>query len=197
MLCAHAGICRAIVFSKNLNIRFPPLAMLKFLALSDSGVCNSEVWNIGLAVLVLIVFGLFCSPAFELFEFCLQLNDGQIPMKSFAFRNSEVLSWAHCDSSKPGRSTSRSEIPLLPGKKKNSILFTFISQLRALRVSSSERWVLHSTREYAERVIAEVGLKKPSEALLKRVAEELLQELQGTGLNIPQPFLARAHRWYA
>ncbi|KAK4771495.1 hypothetical protein SAY87_032027 [Trapa incisa] len=88
-----------------------------------------------------------------------------VPMKGFTFRNSKVLSWAHCDSSKPGRSTS------------------------------SERWVLHSTGGYAERVIAEAGLKKPSEALMKRVAEELLQELQGTGLNIPQPFFAKAHRW--
>ncbi|KAB2601965.1 hypothetical protein D8674_002970 [Pyrus ussuriensis x Pyrus communis] len=30
-----------------------------------------------------------------------------IPFKCFSIRSSEVLSWAHCESSKPGRSTSR------------------------------------------------------------------------------------------
>ncbi|KAM1003969.1 hypothetical protein ACFX2C_004219 [Malus domestica] len=30
-----------------------------------------------------------------------------IPLKGFSIRSSEVLSWAHCESSKPGRSTSR------------------------------------------------------------------------------------------
>ncbi|KAJ4726577.1 FAD/NAD(P)-binding oxidoreductase family protein [Melia azedarach] len=38
-----------------------------------------------------------------------------IPVKGFSFQNSEVLSWAHCDSTKPGRS------------------------------ATTERWVLHST----------------------------------------------------
>ena len=31
----------------------------------------------------------------------------QIPLKGFSIKNSEVLSWAHCDSSKPGRSATR------------------------------------------------------------------------------------------
>ncbi|KAL3736047.1 hypothetical protein ACJRO7_025058 [Eucalyptus globulus] len=30
-----------------------------------------------------------------------------IPFKGFSIRNSKVLNWAHCDSSKPGRSTAR------------------------------------------------------------------------------------------
>ncbi|KAJ7948894.1 FAD/NAD(P)-binding oxidoreductase family protein [Quillaja saponaria] len=88
-----------------------------------------------------------------------------IPVKGFSIQNSDVLSWAHCDSSKPGRSTM------------------------------SERWILHSTPEYADRIIAQTGLQKPSDATLTKVAEELLQELQSTGLNIPQPFFKRAHRW--
>lgn len=31
----------------------------------------------------------------------------QLPTKGISFKNSEVLSWAYCDSSKPGRSTTR------------------------------------------------------------------------------------------
>jgi hypothetical protein len=31
----------------------------------------------------------------------------QISVKGFSFKNSEILSWSHCDSSKPGRSTGR------------------------------------------------------------------------------------------
>ncbi|KAL6201918.1 hypothetical protein ACLB2K_025630 [Fragaria x ananassa] len=88
-----------------------------------------------------------------------------IPFKGFSIKNSEVLSWAHCDSSKPGRSTS------------------------------SERWVLHSTMEYAQRIIAETGLQKLSDATLTKVAEELFQELQSLGLIISQPFFKKAHRW--
>ncbi|KAM5586604.1 hypothetical protein ABKV19_005502 [Rosa sericea] len=88
-----------------------------------------------------------------------------IPFKGFSIKNSEVLSWAHCDSSKPGRSTS------------------------------SERWVLHSTMEYAQRIIAQTGLQKLSDATLTKVAEELFQELQSLGLNISQPFFKKAHRW--
>lgn len=30
----------------------------------------------------------------------------QIPVKGFSFKNSNILSWAFCDSSKPGRSTA-------------------------------------------------------------------------------------------
>ncbi|XP_040987544.1 renalase isoform X1 [Juglans microcarpa x Juglans regia] len=88
-----------------------------------------------------------------------------IPTKGFRVVNSEVLSWAACDSSKPGRS------------------------------ATSERWVLHSTVEYANGIIAQTGLVKPSEATLKKVAEELFHELQSTGLDISQPFFKRAHRW--
>lgn len=49
--------------------------------------------------------------------------------------------------------------------------------------------------EYAERVIAEYGLQKPSDATLKKVAEELYQELQSMGFSIPHPFFMKAHRW--
>ncbi|BFG28832.1 hypothetical protein CerSpe_151060 [Prunus speciosa] len=90
-----------------------------------------------------------------------------IPFKGFSIKCSEVLSWAHCDSSKPGRSTS------------------------------SERWVLHSTMEYAQTIIAQTGLQKPSNATLTKVAEELFQELQSMGLNISQPLFRKAHRWGA
>ncbi|KAM1792058.1 hypothetical protein ACFX12_035955 [Malus domestica] len=88
-----------------------------------------------------------------------------IPFKGFSIKSSEVLSWAHCDSSKPGRSTS------------------------------SERWVLHSTMEYAQSVIAQTGLQKLSNATLTKVAEELFQEFQSMGLNIPHAFFKKAHRW--
>lgn len=88
-----------------------------------------------------------------------------VSVKGFSFKNSEILSWSHCDSSKPGRSTA------------------------------SERWVLHSTANYARGVIAQTGLQKPSSATLTKVAEELFQEFQSIGLNIPQPFFMKAHRW--
>ncbi|CAK7323933.1 unnamed protein product [Dovyalis caffra] len=88
-----------------------------------------------------------------------------IPVKGFSFKNSEILSWSHCDSRKPGRS------------------------------STSERWVLHSTANYARGVIAQTGLQKPSSATLTKVAEELFQEFQSSGLNIPRPFFMKAHRW--
>ncbi|KAJ1430707.1 hypothetical protein SESBI_07532 [Sesbania bispinosa] len=63
------------------------------------------------------------------------------------------------------------------------------------RLLHSERWVLHSTAEYAQDIIAQTGLKKPSETTLNKVAEELFQEFQRTGLNISQPFFKKAHRW--
>ncbi|GAV78674.1 NAD_binding_8 domain-containing protein [Cephalotus follicularis] len=88
-----------------------------------------------------------------------------IPVKGFSFRNSDVLSWAHCDSSKPGRS------------------------------ATSERWVLHSTVEYAKGVIKKTGLQKPSNVTLTEVAEDMFQEFQGAGLSSSQPFFRRAHRW--
>ncbi|XP_058219068.1 uncharacterized protein LOC131329734 [Rhododendron vialii] len=88
-----------------------------------------------------------------------------IPIKGFSFNNSEVLSWAFCNSSKPERSTI------------------------------SEQWVLHSTDKYAKGVIAQLGLQKPSNAALANVADELLQEFQATGLDISHPFFKKAHRW--
>ncbi|KAJ9183090.1 hypothetical protein P3X46_006999 [Hevea brasiliensis] len=88
-----------------------------------------------------------------------------IPVKGFSFKNSEVLSWGHCDSSKPGHSTT------------------------------SERWVLHSTAKYARDLIAQTGLQKPSTATLTKVAEELLEEFERTGLHGSQPFFKKAHRW--
>ncbi|RRT82606.1 hypothetical protein B296_00000121, partial [Ensete ventricosum] len=59
----------------------------------------------------------------------------------------------------------------------------------------SECWVLHSTAEYAQGVIARTGLKKLSSGALSKVAEELLREFQATGINIPHPFFMKAHRW--
>lgn len=55
--------------------------------------------------------------------------------------------------------------------------------------------MLHSTDKYAKGVIAQMGLQKPSNAALANVADELLQEFQATGLNIPHPFFKKAHRW--
>ncbi|KNA11699.1 hypothetical protein SOVF_132660 [Spinacia oleracea] len=88
-----------------------------------------------------------------------------ISVRGFSFKNSQVLSSAFCDSSKPGRS------------------------------SASECWVLHSTEEYAKKVIAETGLKKASDTTFARVSEELLQEFQRTGLCTSQPCFMKAHRW--
>uniref|UniRef100_A0A2P2PJY8 Amine oxidase domain-containing protein n=1 Tax=Rhizophora mucronata TaxID=61149 RepID=A0A2P2PJY8_RHIMU len=88
-----------------------------------------------------------------------------IPVKGFSFKNSEILSWCYCNSSKPGRSTR------------------------------SDLWVLHSTTKYARGIIAQTGLQKPSSEILTKVAEELFQEFQSTGLNISQPFFRKAHRW--
>ncbi|XP_059666630.1 uncharacterized protein LOC132312320 [Cornus florida] len=88
-----------------------------------------------------------------------------IPVKGLSFKNSEILSWAFCDSSKPGRSTT------------------------------SEHWVLHSTEDYANGVIAQTGLQKPTNATLTKVAEELLQEFRKTGFVISHPFFRKAHRW--
>ncbi|XP_057795210.1 uncharacterized protein LOC131011419 isoform X2 [Salvia miltiorrhiza] len=107
-------------------------------------------------------------PAFPCFALMLAFAEplSSIPMKGgFSFKNSEILSWAHCDSSKPGRATT------------------------------SERWVLHSTAKYAELVISQSGFQKPSPALLTKVAEELFQEFLRTGIDIPQPFFKKAHRW--
>ncbi|KAJ6844796.1 uncharacterized protein M6B38_293930 [Iris pallida] len=91
-----------------------------------------------------------------------------IPVKGVQFMNSEVLSWAFCDSSKPGRS----HVSL-----------------------NCEYWVLHSTAEYATGVITRSGLQKLSNDALAKVAEELFHGFQATGLDIPRPFFMKAHRW--
>ncbi|KAK6154520.1 hypothetical protein DH2020_008768 [Rehmannia glutinosa] len=106
-------------------------------------------------------------PALPCFALMLAFEQplSSIPTKGFSFKNSKVLSWAYCDSSKPGR------------------------------FKCSERWVLHSTAEYAELIISQIGFQKPSSAVLTKVAEELFQEFQSTGLDISQPFFKKAHRW--
>jgi len=58
-----------------------------------------------------------------------------------------------------------------------------------------QSWVLHSTTEYASKVINNIGPRKPSAEALAKVAEELFSEFQATGLSIPQPFFMKAHRW--
>ncbi|OMP07783.1 hypothetical protein COLO4_07047 [Corchorus olitorius] len=106
-------------------------------------------------------------PVYPCFALMLAFSDplSSIPVKGFSLINSKVLSWAYCDSSKPGRS------------------------------SESERWVLHSTMEYAKDIIAQTGLQKPSKETLSKVGDEMLQEFLSTGFGIPQPFFKKAHRW--
>ncbi|KFK35544.1 hypothetical protein AALP_AA4G004500 [Arabis alpina] len=88
-----------------------------------------------------------------------------IPLKGLSFKNSEILSWAHCDSTKPGRSTD------------------------------SERWILHSTPDYANSVIAKTGLQKLSNETLNKISEEMFKEFQCSGLVSSLPFFKKAHRW--
>ncbi|KAK9093274.1 hypothetical protein Syun_028185 [Stephania yunnanensis] len=61
--------------------------------------------------------------------------------------------------------------------------------------TSSESWVLHSTEEYAKRVIIQYGLQMRSISLLSNVVEKLQQEFQKIVLGIPRPFFVNAHRW--
>lgn len=125
----------------------------------------------------------------------------QIPIKGFKIMNSEVLSWAYCDSSKPGRSATRYMLVCCLNTfiERNDQVLRYVSIIDYFWPSvlnvHSERWVLHSTAEYANSIIAQTGFLKPSEATLTRVAEDLFRELQNTGLNIPQPFFKKAHRW--
>ncbi|XP_026417069.1 uncharacterized protein LOC113312534 [Papaver somniferum] len=107
------------------------------------------------------------TPAIPRFALMLAFPEhlSSIPVKGFSFKNSEVLSWAYCDSSKPGRS------------------------------ASSECWVLHSTEEYARTIISQTGLQKPSNLLLTEVAEKMLNEFLRIDSQIPKPFFTRAHRW--
>ncbi|KAJ4889768.1 FAD/NAD(P)-binding oxidoreductase family protein [Raphanus sativus] len=88
-----------------------------------------------------------------------------MPAKGLSFKNSEILSWAHCDSTKPGRSTD------------------------------SDRWILHSTPGYASSVIAKTGLQKLSSETLNQIAEEMFKEFQCSGLVNSLPFFMKAHRW--
>ncbi|KAG9159940.1 hypothetical protein Leryth_005691 [Lithospermum erythrorhizon] len=102
-------------------------------------------------------------------RFVLMLAFGEplpsIPLKGFSFKNSEVLSWAYCESSKPGRS------------------------------SACERWVLHSTVKYADNIIAQTGHQKLSSDTLTKIAEELNCEFESTIPVNSLPFFKRAHRW--
>ncbi|KAJ8534388.1 hypothetical protein K7X08_016116 [Anisodus acutangulus] len=70
-----------------------------------------------------------------------------------------------------------------------------LRQQQTGRSRNSESWVLHSTAEYAQDVISQTGLQKPSSATLAKVAEEVFQEFQSTKLSIPQAFFKKAHRW--
>lgn len=79
------------------------------------------------------------------------------------------------------------------------LICPFASMLCFLLVSflCSECWVLHSTDEYAARIISMTGLRKPSNDILAKVAEELFQEFQTIGPYIPRPLFMKAHRWYS
>ncbi len=216
MFCSHASICRASFCSKILIMQLS--VMLRSL-------CNSSkfTWLIWFMLLSPFFFGKFCfhwwvlTLLFSFFKhhFFVRFSWGwpwcliefyftiQIPIKGFTIKNSDVLSWAHCDSSKPGRSATRYMLIIY------YILNNFLERndqiLRCVSIIDcfyylapslhSERWVLHSTMEYANSVIAQTGLQKLSEATLKKVAEELFHEFQSTGLKISQPFFKKAHRW--
>ncbi|KAF3321637.1 NAD(P)-binding Rossmann-like domain-containing protein [Carex littledalei] len=88
--------------------------------------------------------------------------------KVISFQNSDILSYAFWDSSKP----SRAHVP-----------------------PNGQSWVLHSTSEYATSVIEKSSLKKLSNEVLLKIADELFQEFKATGLNIPKPLFMKAHRW--
>ncbi|XP_047334408.1 renalase [Impatiens glandulifera] len=102
--------------------------------------------------------------------FALMLTFGEplrsIPFKAFSFEHSETLSWAFCNSSKPGRPKT-----------------------------SECCWVVHSTAQYAKEVIAKVGLGMLSNTVFSQIAEELFQEFQKTAADIPHPLFMKAHRW--
>nr|AAF79325.1 F14J16.31 [Arabidopsis thaliana] len=90
-----------------------------------------------------------------------------IPVKGLSFKNSEILSWAHCESTKPGRST-------------DSVLNSECYYLDFF----SERWILHSTPDYANSVIAKTGLQKLSSETLNKISEEMFKEFQCSGLMV-------------
>lgn len=89
-----------------------------------------------------------------------------ISVNGYNVRGSKILSWASCDSRKPGRSNN-----------------------------GSECWVLHSTAEYANHIISQTGLKKPSDDVLNMVRRDLFSEFQKTIPHMPSPFFMKAHRW--
>lgn len=89
-----------------------------------------------------------------------------ISVNGYNVRGSKILSWASCDSRKPGRSNN-----------------------------GSECWVLHSTAEYANHIISQTGLKKPSDDVLNMVRRDLFSEFQKTVPHMPSPFFMKAHRW--
>ncbi|GLJ52462.1 hypothetical protein SUGI_1115890 [Cryptomeria japonica] len=89
-----------------------------------------------------------------------------IPVHGYTVVGSKLLSWASCDSRKPGRSKS-----------------------------GSECWVLHSTAEYANQIISKTGLNKPSDDILNNVKRDLFGEFQKTVPDITSPFFMKAHRW--
>ncbi|KAI3938186.1 hypothetical protein MKW92_013399 [Papaver armeniacum] len=121
------------------------------------------------------------TPAIPRFALMLAFPEhlSSVPVKGFSFKNSEILSWAYCDSSKPGRSSSRHVYSVYP------TIQSFIS----------ECWVLHSTEEYARTIISQTELQKPSNVLLTEVAEKMLNEFLRIDSQIPKPFFTRAHRW--
>jgi len=59
----------------------------------------------------------------------------------------------------------------------------------------SERWILHSTPDYANSVIAKTGLQKLSSETLNKISEEMFKEFQCSGLVSSLPFFMKAHRW--
>nr|GEV01608.1 FAD/NAD(P)-binding oxidoreductase family protein [Tanacetum cinerariifolium] len=67
--------------------------------------------------------------------------------------------------------------------------------LQQISLYHVERWVLRSTEQYAEKIIAQAGLQKPSNAALIEIAEELFKEFQRTGFDMSAPFFKKAHRW--
>lgn len=119
----------------------------------------------GIPTLVAKVAGVRSSPSFAvMLTFPTCLTS--IPLDGFTVLGSKVLSWAARDSSKPGRN----------------------------KLSEGDCWVLQSTSEYAQSVIDEAGLKKPSEELLSSVAKTLFMQFEHIG-GIPSPSFTKAHRW--
>ena len=56
--------------------------------------------------------------------------------------------------------------------------------------------MVHSTEEYANGIINQAGLGKPSNELLNAVANDLLTGFHTVVPNLPSPSYMKAHRWY-